>query len=506
MLATALDLVYSAKMASIVSRALSAFFLGALSCWAEPTAEPTQEELLKAAALYTMPPVWGDSTRALQLRMEGMREVRAEKLAEDVYLLRFEEGREERNEAVYVRYMLVRRECGQWWGIQMLDFRIACDNVASHSWDGTVLQLLTATGHLVADMATDGSFADAPQYVQLRYMGFESGIVRVEVHNTLDIPVRLLPGLFEVNGLMGQPAMHDMVYRACLRKECVLQPHETRHLELPLSINSFFNSPQREKMEIAEPYVSYVAFSAPVSVRARAHEYVPYVIRRADSPNMSSSPLCEDYAWKMNYEPGLTSGFDGSVRTAQLWRRENGRWHLLRQLADKARSEARFDVDAATTYRLSGQVLYMGRPTEHSNPRVALLLPLTSGSREVELLPDHMLDISMCLNEKKPETWYLRHGELRFPVEIVRERESVHKMPPSLRHLSRRHRLSLSLPAANGEFYRLTLGPAELRVLVCDANADGVPDVKIADSGHVFYGATEGSGYFRCPTLDARTE
>lgn len=506
MLATALDLVYSARMASIVSRVLSAFFLGALSCWAEPTAEPTQEELLKAAALYTMSPVWGDPTRALQLRMEGMREVRAEKLAEDVYLLRFEEGREERNEAVYVRYMLVRRERGQWWGIQMRDFRIACDNVASHSWDGTVLQLLTATGHLVADMATDGSFADAPQYVQLRYMGFESGIVRVEVHNTLDIPVRLLPGLFEVNGLMGQPTMHDMVYRAWLRKECVLQPRETRHLELPLSLNSFFNSPQREKMEIAEPYVTYVAFSAPDSVRARAHEYVPYVIRRADSPNMSSSPLCEDYAWKMNYEPGLTSGFDSSVRTAQLWRRENGRWHLLRQLADKAHSEARFDVDASTTYRLSGQVLYMGRPTEHSSPRVALLLPLTGGSREVELLPDHMLDISMCLNEQKPETWYLRHGELRFPVEIVRERESVHKMPPSLRHLSRRHRLSLSLPAANGEFYRLTLGPAELRVLVCDANADGVPDVKIADSGHVFYGVTEGSGYFRCPTLDARTE
>ena len=506
MLETALDLMYSAGMARTVSRVLSAFFLGALSCWAEPTAEPTQEELLKAAALYTMSPVWGAPTRALQLRMEGMREVRAEKLAEDVYLLRFEEGREERNEAVYVRYMLVRRERGQWWGIQMRDFRIACDNVASHSWDGTVLQLLTATGHLVADMATDGSFADAPQYVQLRYMGFESGIVRVEVHNTLDIPVRLLPGLFEVNGLMGQPAMHDMVYRAWLRKECVLQPHETRHLELPLSINSFFNSPQREKMEIAEPYVSYVAFSAPDSVRARAHEYVPYVIRRADSPNMSSSPLCEDYAWKMNYEPGLTSGFDGSVRTAQLWRRENGRWHLLRQLADKARSEARFDVDASTTYRLSGQVLYMGRPTEHSIPRVALLLPLTGSSREVELLPDHMLDISMCLNEQKPETWYLRHGELRFPVEIVRERESVHKMPPSLRHLSRRHRLSLSLPAANGEFYRLTLGPAELRVLVCDANADGVPDVKIADSGHVFYGVTEGSGYFRCPTLDARTE
>ena len=218
MLATALYLVYSAGMANIVSRVLCAFFLGALSCRAEPTAEPTQEELLKAAALYTMPPVWGDSTRALQLRMEGMREVRAEKLAEDVYLLRFEEGREERNEAVYVRYMLVRRERGQWWGIQMRDFLIACDNVASHSWDGTVLKLLTATGQLVADMATDGSFADAPQYVQLRYMGFESGIVRVEVHNTLDIPVRLLPGLFEVNGLMGQPAMHDMVYRAWLRK------------------------------------------------------------------------------------------------------------------------------------------------------------------------------------------------------------------------------------------------------------------------------------------------
>lgn len=492
-------------MASIVSRVLSAFFLGALSCWAEPTAEPTQEELLKAAALYTMTPVWGDPTRALQLRMEGMREVSAEKLAEDVYLLRFEEGREERNEAVYVRYMLVRRERGQWWGIQMRDFRIDCDNVATHRWDGTVLQLLTATGHLVADMAMDGSFADAPQYVQLRYMGFESGIVQVEVHNTLDIPVRLLPGLFEVNGLMGQPAMCDMVYRARLREECALQPHETRHLELPLSINSVFNSPQREKMEIVKPYVTYVAFPAPDSVRARAHEYVPYVIRRADSPNMFSSPLCEDYAWKMNYEPGLTSGFDGSVRTAQLWRRENGRWHLLRQLADKARSEARFEGEGRT-YRLSGQVLYMGRPTEHSIPRVALLLPLTGGSREVELLPDHMLDISMCLNEQKPETWYLRHGELRFPVEIVRERESVHKMPPSLRHLSRRHRLSLSLPAANGEFYRLTLGPAELRVLVCDANSDGVPDVKIADSRYVFYGVAEGSGYFRCPTLDARVQ
>lgn len=496
-------------MVNMANRVLSVLFLAALCCRAEPVAGPTQEELLKAAAQYCfsgMSPIRAGSERVLQLRMAGMRELRAEKLEEDTYLLRFEEGLKERNGAVYARYMLVRRESGQWLAIQLRDFEIACDNVASHSWDGTVLQLLTATGHVVADMAVDGSFADAPQYVQLRYMDFESGSVRIEVHNTLDIPVRLLPGLFEVAGIVGQPAMCDMVYRARLREECVLQPHATRCLELPLLYNSIFNSPQREKVEIAEPYVTYLAFPTPGSVRAGTHEYVPYVIRRAGSPTMGSSPLCKDYAWKMDYTPGCTSGLDNSVRTVQLWRRENGRWHLLRQLADSAQSEARFEGEART-YRLSGQVLYMGRPTEHSSPRVALLLPLPGCSREVELQPGYMLDLSMCLkldSEQKPETWHLRHGELRLPMKLAGVLKEEDKIPPSMRHLSWVHRLRISLPAANGMHYNLTLGLFERRVLVCDANADGVPDVKIADSGHVFYGVAEGSGYFRCPTLDAR--
>ncbi len=496
-------------MAKMVSRVLSALFLGALCCWAEPSAEPTQEELLKAAALYRfsgMSPVWEGSARALQLRMEGMRKARSEKLAENVYLLRFEEGREERNEAVYARYMLVRREREQWRAIQLRSFEIACDNVAFHNWDGTVLQLLTATGHIMADMAVDGSFADAPQYVQLRYMGFESGSVRVEVHNTLDIPVRLLPGLFKVNGIVGQPAMCDMVYRARLREECVLQPHETRSLELPLLRNSVFISPHREKVEIAEPYVTYIASPPPGSVRAGAHEYVPYVIQRAGSPTMDSSPLCEDYVWKMDFNPGWTSGLDSSVRAVQLWRRENGRWHLLRELADRAHSEARFEGDART-YRLSGQVLYMGKPTESSRSRMAVLLPLPGGSREVELQPGYMLDLSMCLkldSEQKPETWHLRHGELRLPMNLSGVLKAGDKIPPPLRHLSWVHRLRISLPAANGKHYNLTLGLTKQRVLVCDANADGVPDVKIADSDYVFYGVAEGSGYFRCPTLDAR--
>lgn len=494
-------------MTCLVSRVLSVLFLGALCCNAEPAAEPTQAELLKEVVLHQTP-AWGASARVLQRRMSGMREVRADKLRDDIYLLRFEEGREELKEAVFARYVLLQRERGQWRVIQTRSVVSACDNVASHSWDGKVLQLLTATGHLVADMAVDGSFADAPQYVQLRYRGFESDGVQVEVHNTLDIPVRLLPGLFEVNGIVGQPAMCDMVYRARLREECALQPHETRSLELPLLYNSVFNSPKREKVEIAEPYVTYLAFPAPGIVRAGAHEYVPYVIRRAGSPTMESFPLCENYVWWMDFAPGFSSGLDSSVRSVQLWRRKHGRWYLLRELADMAQSEARF-VGDGRTYHLSGQVLYMGQHSVQSRSRVAVLLPLPGGSREVELLPGYMLDISMCLNldfRLRPETWYLRHGELRLPVKFAWKLHAEDKIPLSLLHLSWAHRLSLSLPAANGEHYRLTLGLASRRVLVCDANEDGVPDVKIADSCHVFYGVAEGSGYFRCPSLDARAQ
>lgn len=491
----------------MLCRVLSALFLGAWCCSAAQTTEPTQEELLKLAVCF----VHGERFYWVSLeheRLEGIREVRTEKLSEDAYLVRFEDGREELNEVAHVRYVLVVRERGQWWAVQRRDFIIECDNVASHNWDGTVLQLLSATGHLVADMAVDGSYADAPQYVQLRYLGFEPGSVRVEVHNTLDVSVRLLPGLFTVNGLVGQPAMCDMVYRALLREECELQPHETRLLELPLSIKGVSYSPYRKKIEIAEPYVTYLVAFAPDSVRAGAHEYVPHVIRRSGSPTMASSPLCEDYVWKMDFDPGLTSGVDSSVRTVQLWRREKGRWHLLSQVADKAYSEARFTGDD-DTYRLSGQVLSMGKLKVQTKPRVDVLLPLPGGSREVELLPDHVLDISMCLNtgsSQAPETWYLRHGELRLPVEVTRVFPAEDKIPPSLRHLPRPHRLVFAAPAANGERYSLTLAYPELRVLVCDANADGIPDVKIADSGYVFYGLAEGGGSFRCPVLDARAE
>lgn len=490
-------------------RILSAFLLGGLCCGGAQATEPTQEELLKLAVRYVHGErfYWVSTEHEPELT-EGIREVRTEKLSEDAYLVRFEDGREELNEVAHVRYVLVLRERGQWWAVQRRDFIIECDNVASHNWDGTVLQLLSATGHLVADMAVDGSYADAPQYVQLRYMGFEPGSVRVEVHNTLEVPVRLLPGLFVVRGLVGQPAMCDIVYRALLREECELQPHETRLLELPLSIKGVSYSPYRKKIEIAEPYVTYLVDFAPDSARAGAHEYVPYVIRRAGSPTMASSPLCEDYVWKLDYDPGLTSGFDSSVRTVQLWRREKGRWHLLSQVADKAYSEARFTGDD-DTYRLSGQVLSMGKPKAQTTPRVDVLLPLPGGSREVELLPDHVLDISMCLNtgsSQTPETWYLRHGELRLPVEVERGFPEVDKRPPSLRHRPRPHRLVISLPAVNGERYSLTLGYSEQRVLVCDANADGIPDVKIADSGYVFYGSAEGGGCFRCPLLDARAQ
>lgn len=491
----------------MLCRVLSALFLGAWCCSAAQTTEPTQEELLKLAVCF----VHGERFYWVSLeheRLEGIREVRTEKLSEDAYLVRFEDGREELNEVAHVRYVLVVRERGQWWAVQRRDFIIECDNVASHNWDGTVLQLLSATGHLVADMAVDGSYADAPQYVQLRYLGFEPGSVRVEVHNTLDVSVRLLPGRFTVNGLVGQPAMCDMVYRALLREECELQPHETRLLELPLSIKGVSYSPYRKKIEIAEPYVTYLVGFAPDSARAGAHEYVPYVIRRAGSPTMASSPLCEGYVWKLDFDPSLTSGVDSSVRTVQLWRREKGRWHLLSQVADKAYSEARFTGDD-DTYRLSGQVLSMGKPKAQTTPRVDVLLPLPGGSREVELLPDHVLDISMCLNtgsSQAPETWYLRHGELRLPVEVTRVFPEVDKRPPFLQHLPRPHRLVLAVLAANGERYSLTLAYPEQRVLVCDANADGIPDVKIADSGYVFYGSAEGGGCFRCPLLDARAQ
>ena len=494
----------------MLCRVLSVLFLGAWCCSAAQITDPTQEELLKSVALlkYGNTPAWVSLGQELERRVAEMREVRTEKLSEDAYLVRFESGHDELNEAPYANYALVLHERGKWWAVQYRVLDIACDNVATHRWDGTVLHLLSATGHLVADMAVDGSYADAPQYVQLRYLGFEPGSVRVEVHNTLDVSVRLLPGRFTVNGLVGQPAMCDMVYRALLREECELQPHETRLLELSLSINSVFNSPYREGIEISEPYVTYVALPSRDSARAGAHEYVPYVIRRAGSPTMASLPLCEDYVWKLDYDLGRTSGVDSSVRTVQLWRREKGRWHLLSQVADSAYSEARFTGDD-DTYRLSGQVLSMGKPKEQTKPRVDVLLPLPGGSREVELLPDHVLDISMCLNtgaSQAPETWYLRHGELRLPVEVARVFPAEDKIPPSLRHLPRPHRLVFAAPAANGERYSLTLAYPKLRVLVCDANADGIPDVKIADSDYVLYGLAEGGGCFRCPVLDARAE
>ena len=454
--------------------------------------QPSPEHLLQEAVMYGSSTDGTSYRRNLQQHLTELNGVKIKKLADNAYVVRYEEGAGKLLTPI-VRYVLLNYHREQWWPRQRVNLPLLCDNVASYHWNGTVLQLRSATGQLLGDLAIDGSSADAPQYVQLRYQGFDDA-VQIEVQNTLDIPVRLLPGLFIVYTGTEPSAECNKIYIAKLQKECVLHPHEPRQLALPLSTGTF-NSPQRVKQELHGTYVNYLAFGTPDSPLPGAQEYVPFIIRQADSPlSWTSAPLCPEYVWWLKYTPSHLSGFDSSIRTIQVWRRANKRWYPAGTLSDSVLDKVRFSKETMP-YCLNGHILHIGRPGQEQAP-VAVLLPLPDCPREIEALPCP-LDITMCLRtlSSPQKTWYIRHGEWCATFDFS-------PLPPE--KAFRSPRFLITLPSADGGNYKHTLSSRQ-RVLVSDVNADNLPDITITPSDVVFYGSAERGGSFYSPPANTRS-